>query len=305
MESSAFIDIGLPVALFIIMIGMGLTLAPRDFREVFVYPRASAFGSVVQVAVLPLFALAIAWAMSLPPALAVGLVLIAACPGGTTSNIFTFLARGNLALSITLTVVASLVTVLSLPWFVNLALDLFSAPADDVAEAAESLRLPVVRTVVTLLVIVICPVVIGMAIRAVKPDIAARLERAVGLFGLVVLAVLIVVIVLQLGGDAWPMFEAAGIAAVLLNLAGIAAGLIGGRLIGLDLRDALTCAMELGIKNGTLGLLVALTLLDSPEIAVPSAVYGMLMFAFGALLIGFGRWRLPVYNPYARQEEES
>ena len=292
MESSLLIDIGLPLALFVIMTGIGLTLRPRDFHEIVVYPRATSFGTAAQVLLMPLVALGLAWVLPMDPALAVGLVVIAACPGGTTSNIFTFFARGNVALSITLTVTASLITVLSLPLIINLALQLFPL-RPDLAEAAAELRLPFLRTVGTLGAIVILPVAIGMALRGWKPALAARAERVVGAFGLIVLAVLIVLIVAQLGADAIPMFRDAGIAVALLNIAGIVMGLFGGAFVGLSPRDALTCAMELGIKNGTLGLLITLTLLESPAMSVPSAVYGVLMFGFGTVLIVIGRRRLP------------
>ena len=292
MESSSLIDIGLPLALFVIMTGIGLTLRPRDFHEIVAYPRATGFGTVAQVLLMPLVALALGWTLPLDPALAVGLVVIAACPGGTTSNIFTFFARGNVALSITLTVTASLITVLSLPLIINLALQLFPL-RPDLAEAAAELRLPFLRTVGTLGAIVILPVAIGMALRAWRPALAARTERIVGAFGLIVLAVLVVLIIAQLGERAIPMFRDAGIAVALLNIAGIALGLFGGALAGLKPRDALTCAMELGIKNGTLGLLITLTLLQSPAMSVPSAVYGVLMFGFGTVLIVIGRSRLP------------
>jgi BASS family bile acid:Na+ symporter len=292
LESSSLIDIGLPLALFVIMTGIGLTLRPRDFHEIVAYPRATGFGTLAQVLLMPLIALALAWTLPLDPALAVGLVVIAACPGGTTSNIFTFFARGNVALSITLTVTASLITVLSLPLIINMALQLFPL-RPDLAEAAAELRLPFLRTVGTLGAIVILPVAIGMALRAWRPALAARAERIVGAFGLIVLAVLVVLIIGQLGERAIPMFRDAGIAVALLNIAGILLGLFGGALAGLKPRDALTCAMELGIKNGTLGLLITLTLLESPAMSVPSAVYGVLMFGFGTVLIGIGRRRLP------------
>ncbi|MCI5063579.1 MAG: bile acid:sodium symporter, partial [Algiphilus sp.] len=176
MAGSSLIDIGLPIALFIIMVGMGLTLGLRDFRDVFVYPKASAFGTLAQIVGMPILAFALAWGLRLDPALAVGLVVIAACPGGTTSNIFTYFARGNVALSIVLTVVASLITVATLPVIINAALELFPLQTG-VASAADRLLLPVGRTVGTLLAIVILPVAIGMAFRRWRPILAAKLER--------------------------------------------------------------------------------------------------------------------------------
>lgn len=282
MEQGPLIEIGLPISLFLIMIGMGLTLGLRDFREVAVAPKASLAGTLAQVLLMPIIALGVATAMALPPALAVGLVLIAACPGGTTSNVFAFLGRGDVALSIVLTVIASLVTIVTLPLFVNWAMSIYY-------DETVTLRLPVLRTVITLFVIILVPVAIGMVIRRYQPGLAARAERIVGIFGLVVLVAVIVAILFSVGDEAWGFFRQAGAAAIVLNIAGIAVGLVGGRLIGLSREQAFTLAVEIGIKNGTLGLMIGLSLMDSPEISIPSAVYGLLMFVFGFLLIGYSR----------------
>lgn len=284
MNQTPLIEIGLPISLMIIMAGMGLTLTLAHFREVLLAPRALIVGTAAQILLIPAIAFAVIEVMGLSPLIAVGLIVVAACPGGTTSNVFTFLAKGNVALSILLTVIASLVTIVTLPLFTNVALDLYTT-----LEADAPLRLPVMRTVITLAVIVILPVAAGMIVRARRPALAASAERFVGAFGMLVLAVLIVAIVYQTRDDILSLLAQAGPAAAVLNIAGIAAGLASGYLSGIALRDALTIAIEVGIKNGTLGLLVALTLLESPEIAIPSAVYGVLMFGFGTLLVVWGR----------------
>ena len=125
MDQASLVEIGLPAALFLIMVGMGLTLTPKDFREVLIAPRATVYGLVAQIVLLPLVGVGLAMTLDLSPALAVGLVIIAACPGGTTSNLFAFLGRGDVALSIVLTVAASLVTVVTLPMFTSWALGHF------------------------------------------------------------------------------------------------------------------------------------------------------------------------------------
>lgn len=282
MEQGPLIQIGLPIALFIIMLGMGLTLALRDFRNVVVYPRATIMGAIAQILLLPLVAVVIVWLLALPGPIAVGLVIIAACPGGTTSNLFTFLARGNVALSIVLTVLASLITILTLPLFTNLAMRAYM-------DTSEQISLPVLRTIATLVVIILIPVSLGMWIRVIAPGLARRCEGFVSLFGMLVLAALIVAIVLQVRDEFWTLLQSAGLAAAALNISGIALGMAGGRIAGLPPKDALTVAIELGIKNGTLGLLVTLTLLNSSEMSVPSAVYSLIMFLFGLGLIAFGR----------------
>jgi bile acid:Na+ symporter, BASS family len=276
------VEAGLPAALFLIMIGMGLTLTPRDFREVLIAPKATLFGLLAQVLILPLIAFGLALGMGLDPLLAVGLVIIAACPGGTTSNIFAYLGGGDVALSVVLTVLASLAAIVTLPLFAGLALTLFQ-------DASVAIELPLTRTVVSLLVIVIVPLVIGMSLRKWTPRFAARAERLVGAFGLLVLILVIGAILFSLGDRVVALARDGTYIAILLNLAGIALGLGGGRLIGLDLRQSFTVAVELGLKNATLGLMITLTLLHSNEMSVPSAVYGVVMFICGALLVMFSR----------------
>nr|WP_281244315.1 bile acid:sodium symporter family protein [Aquisalimonas asiatica] len=282
MAEGPLIDIGLPIALFIIMIGMGMTLRPLDFKDVAVYPKAMVVGTVAQIAVLPLVAFALIGLLSLPAAIAVGLVVIAACPGGTTSNVYAFVARGHVALSIVLTVLASLITIVTLPLVTNFALDLYLG-------ADERVRLPVLQTIATLVVIVLVPVLIGMVIRARATAFAQRVENLVSLFGLLVLAALIAAIVIQTGDEIWDLLRVAGPAALLLNLAGMGIGLASGRLFRLRTTEAVTLATELGIKNGTLGLMITLTLLESSAMSIPSAVYSLFMFPLGFLMIAYGR----------------
>ena len=277
MGSNALIDIGLPVSLFLIMVGMGMTLTPKDFREVAIAPRGTFFGLLAQILLLPLIALGVALALELSPALAVGLIVIAACPGGTTSNLFVYLGRGDVALSIVLTVLASLITIVTLPAFTGWALERFQ-------DADKVLELPVLRTIIILL-----PVAVGMTIRHFRQDWAEKGEKAVGLLGLLVLVAVIALLMVELGEEALDLFRKAGLSAVILNIAGLVLGLVGGRLIGLSRDQAFTVAIELGIKNGTLGLMVTLTLLHSEAMSVPSAVYGVLMFVFGFLMIGYAR----------------
>ena len=282
MESSPLISIGLPLSLFIIMVGIGMTLTARDFHQVTVKPTGLILGTIAQILVMPLIALALAWALQLPPAMAVGLVIIAACPGGTTSNLFTLLARGNVALSIVLTVSASLITIMSLPLFANFALKLYYSTQQEIS-------LPLGKTILMLSAIVLLPVAIGMAIKAVQPALAARAEGLVSIFGGLVLAALIAAIIYGMRDRIVDLLIQAGPAAIALNILGIAIGLLCTRMAGLGSRERLAVATELGIKNGTLGLMVTLTLLNSNDMSVPSAIYGVIMFPVGFLLAAYGR----------------
>lgn len=286
MESSPIISIGLPISLFIIMIGIGMTLTLRDFRQVTVNPRGMVVGTIAQILLMPVVAFALAWMLGLAPALAVGLVIIAACPGGTTSNLFVLLARGNVALSILLTVSASLITILSLPFFTNWSLQVYFG-------AQEEIVLPVGKTIAMLVGIVLFPVAIGMAIRTRSPATAQRAEGVVSVFGGIVLAVLIVGLLYGIRDRLGELLAGAGPAAIGLNVSGIVVGLLVSRLTGLSQRESLAVAMELGIKNGTIALMVTLTLLESSEMSIPAAVYGVLMFVTGFVLVAIGRRLIP------------
>ena len=282
MESGPLISIGLPLSLFIIMVGIGMTLSARDFHQVTVKPAGLILGTITQIVVMPLLAFALAWLLQLPPAMAVGLVVIAACPGGTTSNLFTLLAKGNVALSIVLTVSASLITIMTLPLFANFALKVYFGTQQDIT-------LPLGKTVLMLSAIVLLPVALGMAIKALRPALATRAEGAVSLFGGVVLAALIIGIVYGMRDRFVDLLIQAGPATVALNILGIAVGLLCTRAAGLGHRERLAVATELGIKNGTLGLMVTLTLLHSSNMSIPSAIYGVVMFPLGFLLAAYGR----------------
>ncbi|WP_417513104.1 bile acid:sodium symporter family protein [Marinobacter sp.] len=290
MESSPLISAGLPIALFIIMIGIGMTLTFRDFRQVAIYPKGIIVGTVAQILLMPLVAFALASALAVPPAIAVGLVIIAACPGGTTSNLFVLLARGNIALSIVLTVSASLITILTLPLFANIALQFYMG-------TEENIVLPVWKTIGMLIGIVLFPVAIGMLVRARKPDVARKAESIVSVFGGVVLALLIVVLVYGVRDQIWELLKQAGPATILLNVVGIFIGLLAGRITGLTQRESLAVAVELGVKNGTIALMVTLTLLESSSMSIPAAVYGVLMFPIGFLLAIYGRRIIPKTIP--------
>lgn len=290
MESSPLISAGLPIALFIIMIGIGMTLTIRDFRQVAVYPKGMIVGTVAQILLMPLVAFAIASLLAVPPAIAVGLVIIAACPGGTTSNLFVLLARGNIALSIVLTVSASLITILTLPLFANAALQYYMG-------TEENIVLPVWKTIGVLAGIVLLPVAIGMLVRSRKPDLARKAESIVSVFGGVVLALLIVALVYGVRDQIWELLKQAGPATILLNAAGIFIGLLAGRAAGLTQRESLAVAVELGVKNGTIALMVTLTLLESSSMSIPAAVYGVLMFPIGFILAMYGRRMIPKVSP--------
>lgn len=280
---SLLVGVGLPIALFVIMTGIGLTLTVGDFRREAAAPRGMIVGAAAQLLLMPVLGIAIVALLGLDGAIAIGVVIAATVPGGTTSNVIAFLSRANVALSIVLTVVASLATVLTIPLVVELAIGWFGG-------GEEAVSLPVLRTIGQLVGIVLVPVVLGMVVRARAPERAARAERAASAFGAVILVALIIGIALELGSDVPVFLRQAGPAVVLLNVAGLAVGGLVGWLGGLPPRDRLTIAIELGVKNATLGILVATLLSDTqPLYGAPSAVYGLLMYVSAALVVLVGR----------------
>ena len=282
MEDSLLVKVGLPIAIMIIMCGIGLTLTLTDFRRIRERPKPVVIGLVGHYVLLPLLGFTVAWAFSLPTEFAVGLVLVAACPSGSSSNALTFLARGNVALAVTLTVISALATFLSVPLLVNLALDVFGGEAREI-------RLPVGETIKHLAFLVLLPVTIGMAVRRFAPTFAQKIEPTVGKFALMLLLVIIAALVYVERAMFADMLTKVGPAALTLGCAAIGLGFLLGRACGLVLRDAITVGMEVGVQNATLAIVIALTLLQSPQVALPAAIYGLLMYVPALATVVLGR----------------
>ena len=268
----------LPLALGIIMLGLGLGLTTDDFRRVARYPRAVLTGLSLQTLVLPWVAFALALGFGLPPELAVGLMLLAASPGGATANIYSHLARGDVALNITLTAINSLLCLLTLPLILNLSLEYFLGAGQYVP--------PPTKKVIEVAVIIIVPVALGMLIRAKAAAFAARAEKPLRLLSVLVLVLLIVAAVRQEWSTLTRYFAVVGLACLSFNLISMAAGYAAPRALKLPKRQAIAIAMEIGIHNGTLAIFIALNVLQNPTVSVPAAVYSLLMF-FTAAIFAF------------------
>ncbi len=279
MQASLLTTLLLPLALGVIMFGLGLGLTIDDFRRVARYPRAVLVGLALQTGVLPWVALGLALAFRLPPELAVGLMLLAASPGGATANIYSHLAHGDVALNITLTAINSLLCLVTLPVILNLSLEYFLGAGQYVP--------PPVRKIVEVAVIIVLPVAIGMAVRRFAPGFATRMEKPVRLLSVLVLALLIVAAVAQAWSTLLAWFAVVGLACLLFNLASMGAGYAAPLALRLPKKQAVAIAMEIGIHNGTLAIFIALNVLGNAAISVPAAVYSLLMFFTAA---GFAWW---------------
>jgi BASS family bile acid:Na+ symporter len=277
MGAEAITTVFLPIALGVVMLGLGLSLRVDDFRRIIRYPRAAAVGLVSQIVVLPVVCLGIAHAFALPPQLAVGLMLLAASPGGATANLFSHLAKGDVALNITLTAVNSVLSMITLPLLVSFSMTHFLG-----TDHAIPLQLSKVISVVA---VVLTPVAIGMVVRARRPEVADRLDRPVRLVSAVFLVLVIAAAVLRERANLTLFLEQVGLAALAFNLASLAVGYFVPRLLRVERRQAIAIGMEIGIHNGTLAITIALNVLGDPVMSIPPAVYSLIMF-FTAAVFG-------------------
>jgi len=217
MEANIITQVFLPLALFIIMLGMGLALVPADFKRVFLYPKAVTIGIVLKVLLIPAIAFGLLQVFPLQPELAVGVILLAACPGGATSNLIANLARGDVALSITLTAIASVLTVLTIPFFVNFSLQHFMVQE-------QQINLPFFKTVGQILAITVIPVIIGMVIKARAPRISERAERPVKIISAIFLVLIIFAALAKEWNNLPRLFAQAGPISLVLNILAMALG---------------------------------------------------------------------------------
>ena len=265
------VQVGLPLANGLIMFGIGMALAARDFREVADRPRSLLAGLAGHYLLLPALGFAVAAMFRDAYVLAVGFVLVAACPSASASNALTWLARGNLALAVTLTAASSLLTLLTIPLLTGLALHVF-------AGQAQAIELPVARMVTQLLLLVLLPVLAGMAVKQWLPAVARALEPWINRLGLAVLLLLVGWIVFDQRQALLPWMATLSLAAVGMCAAALGGGWLLARLAGADRRDAVTIGLEVGVQNCMLALLVAINVLGSVAMGMPAAVYGVLMY---------------------------
>ncbi|MFN3340802.1 MAG: bile acid:sodium symporter family protein [Dietzia sp.] len=283
MDQSPLIEIGLPIALAIIMVGIGLSLTRADFAVQARSPWATIVGLFGQLVLVPLVGIGVALIFDLTPLLALGLVLVAATPGGATSNLITYLARGNVALSIILTALASVAVILTLPLWFDLGARIIPGAAEF------EVAVPLGQTFGLLLGVILIPVVIGMVIRARKKALADRLERFVGILGLVVLVLLIVGIVIGEKDRIVDLTVAVGPAVIVLNLALIVVGGLLAWVCRLGRAEQIAIAVEFGIKNTTLTMLIAFTVIGNEEVGLAAAVYSLVMYLTTVLVVYVGR----------------
>ncbi|WP_416675703.1 bile acid:sodium symporter family protein [Egbenema bharatensis] len=281
MQSNLFTAVLLPLALAIVMLGMGLSLVPQDFQRITRYPKAVTVGILCQVLLLPLIGALITLIVPMQPAIAVGLIVLAVCPGGPSSNLMTYLARGDVALSVTLTAINSIITIFTIPIISNLALQHFLGQT-------AAISLPIGQTMLQIFLITLLPIAIGMLIRRQFPTTARRLEKQMSRLAIGLLGLIIGLLLLREGSQLPQFLVQVGMGVLLLNLLAMLTGFGAGKLFQLPLPQQICLAIEVGIQNGTLAIAITAGLLNDADMAVPAAVYSLLMYltGFGAVFLG-------------------
>ncbi len=295
MDSTA--GIILAISLIIIMFGMGLSLTLSDFKRVVTYPKAMIIGLICQLLLLPVIGYIIAISLSLSPTTAIGIMLLAACPGGPTSNMLTYMAKGDLALSVSLTAVSSMISILSIPFIVQFALVEFS-------NQSMAITVDALTMIKQLLVIVIIPVAIGMFIKAKYGTFALKMEKPVKIASAIIFILVIIGVTISIKDVFLSYLSEAGLPAILLNISTMTIGFMAAVLFKLTRPQAISISIETGIQNGTLAITLATIALNNAEYSIVPAIYGLLMFVTATVII-FVRKPLGVKDQLSVKKDSS
>lgn len=294
MTENFFSGYFLPATLVVIMIGVGLSLTLQSFKNIILYPRAIVLGLVAQMVILPLLAFWIADQLPLAPEFKAGLVLIAACPGGASAGLINHLLRGNVALSVSLTSVNSLLTIFSLPFITNLALERY-------LDQSARIVLPFAKTIVDIGLLTLLPALMGVFIRYRKPLWAKSMERPLRfIMPALLLLAFTGIILFERGGVEHSVEDARALIwpNIQLNLLGMALGYLLALVFRLGPTSRMTIAIEVGLQNSSLAIYVAQVMIGSSAMAMVAVIYGS--FTFGtAVIFGMGVYRL---NKWVRRQ---
>ncbi|RZJ09907.1 MAG: bile acid:sodium symporter family protein [Acidovorax sp.] len=263
------------IALGLVMFGLGLSLTVGDFKRLMHHPRAVVLALALQVLVLPAACYALIVLLGVAPIYAVGLMLLAASPGGVSANLFSHLFGGNVAMNISLTAINTVLSIASLPLITNWAINTF-------ARTGQVVPLQFGK-VVEVIVIVLVPVVLGMAVHRRAPAFSARMEKPMKIFSAVVLAAFALIAIAKEWTALVESFAGIGPAVLLFNAISLASGYYLSRAAGLDKSMATAISFEIGIHNSTLAIFIALSVLGNFQLALPAAIYSVSMYVLATL----------------------
>lgn len=273
-------QVALPIAIILIMTGVGLSLVPTDFKRVFQQPKAFLVGATCQMLLLPLIAIAVIALTGLEGELAIGLFILSLCPGGATSNLYSYLAKADVSLSVSLTSVIGFITPFTIPLLAAWAINFYGIEG-------EQFELPIISTWIKLMAVTVIPVLIGMGIRAKWSNLAKRSETYVSGFSMAVLAFIIISICINLGEKLIDFAIATGPAVIILNLTTMTLGYFAGRFLLHQEAQSRTITIEVGLQNGTLALLITSGILESGAMSIAPSIYSVFMFMTASLFTYF------------------
>ena len=275
-------DVVLPLSLAFIMFSLGLALKSTDFTRVIKQPKDFLIGAFSQIIILPLVALIIVMLWPLSPELAVGVMLIAAAPGGATSNIITSFAKGDVALSVSLTAIISLLCVITIPIIVlfslNILMDTSTAKSISIGDIA-----------IKMFLIVTVPVIIGMLFRKFLSSISISFEPLAKKISAVLFVLVLLGAIVAEKDNVVSYFAQAGLVTLVLNLLMMFIAFYIGKLFASGISQQKTITVECGLQNGTLAIVVATTLFDGGLYLIPAATYSLIMFFTSLIYVYFAR----------------
>ena len=267
-----------PIALALIMLGLGLGLKGRDFLRVINNPKDFIIGFVCQLILLPIVAFIIVLILDLPIEIAVGVMIIAAAPGGVTSNVMTKFANGDVALSVSLTAVISLISIISVPFIIFKSADLLGVTnvSSDITMTGIALKMALVVTV---------PVVLGMIIRKFAENFISSNISIIEKITFILFVIVFAAILIEEKDNILNYFKQAGVAVLILNILMMTLAYYAAKLFATGIKQRKCISIECGLQNGTLAIFVATQIFSDITYIIPTAAYALIMYITGFILI--------------------
>jgi BASS family bile acid:Na+ symporter len=290
MKDNLLTTLVMPLSIFFIMVGLGLNLRITDFTRIIKYPKAIFIGLFNQLVLLPIIGYIICILFFPEPLMCVGIMLLAACPGGATSNLITHVSKGDIALSISLTAFSSFLTIFSIPIILSWSLLHFLGES-------QVIELPIIQTIGRIFTITLLPAIIGMMIRYYRPIFAQKMDRPSRIASTIIYSAIILGIIYANKDNLVQELMNIGPSVVTLNLSTMLLGFIIASIFSLSVKQKISISIESGIQNGTLAIVIAASILGNIDMGIPAAVYGLAMFASGGMMMfGFGRRNIEKEN---------
>lgn len=275
METQFITSTLLPLSLAIIMFGFGLSLTTDDFKRVLKYPKSIAIGLFCQMLLIPVLAFGLVKVFNLSPEMSLGLMILAASPGGITANIFSHLSHGDVALNLTLTAINSVLAAFTLPLIIYLSTQALNTDSLNVGlQFSKSLEV---------FLIVLIPVTIGLFVNSKNPTFSKKVDKPFRIFSMLILILIIAAAIIKEKATLGDSFAQIGLVVLAFNILSMAIGYLVPLLAKLKHSEATAISMEVGIHNGTLAIYIAMSVLNSFALALPAAVYSIIMFITAAL----------------------